>query len=1497
MQSIGHSKADTDLSLGYNSGLDFSNALFEPATAALEEKINQSLDSIALIEISKALKLPFPLKHEVNNIIFRIASLIINFQSEPDVNDIADAIEMDIELQRCLLVIVKSSGMFLRNIPSIELVASNAITILNAAKISFSRMDLSNVCISGANLNGGIFDATNFNGATLRNVDFNGAWLRDTNLEKSDLLDMKLDEPIVKEIGEGATSCCYSADDKLLVVAKDRFIHIFFAENLQEYHTFYGDSQQVNVVVFGNNGWLLSGGNDGNVKIWDVENKQLGHILKLDEQQGINDLHINERGQVEELPTKEIEPGADFYEKRNPFTICIAISHDCRWIAAGCDKGKLWIWDAFKKTLLQTFDAHSNGEKQTKNIFSALGFRDTNSEPTVATYTTKKNGILSIAFDNSGLIASAGKDGTAQLWCTESINDSIDPKFRRLAIIGKKDGQKKRGIAWSLNGLFAFGSKVGLIYVYDLNVDSLVHTFEAHMDGGVANLEFTKDQLLVSCGYDGAVRIWDINKKKLLYRYEHYNSYVLDISINSRGDIASVTSGKIYIQRLSKNIHINKYVHLGEIIYVSALDDGIFASIGHDLQAYIWNIKSRKPIIERNNVSAFRVKVVPFISDERKSRRLACEKILGQITVWDIDDITFVYKFKVSEDLAYHFDFNNTGLLVLGYMDGILCVLDIKSQSVLQTFRGCNSILTGLVFDSNGLLYCSSFDGTLKIWNIEEKKLVHVFEATSKNYFASLSIFSDKWIAAANTIGKVHIWSLPNKNLICELEIAKKQNSYHRNFHISFAANGLLAVYLEIDNKELQIWDINKKKCLISQSNISGSVNSLAWVTAQQEEFLVTGSVDKAVRCWQIIRDEKEYNIRLHWASQPNILYTIGSNIHGASLEEKRILIFKPHDDKNQAITTFANEIESKENVNITINGKSLLMIAVINRQIEIIKSLIDKDVNINQQELSTGNTALHISVTMNDFSIVQLLIKHGANSSIKNNQGHSAISCAVIANRPHIVSFLLGNGASLKNTYGPSNDNLLTIASFKGHLDIVEVLHREGIDINYQDSGGFTALHSAVQEGHIDVVTYLLKNDANPNTSTLNAGTSPLLSATIINIFKAILDIGVDITQQDKKGYNSLHYAAGFGNVKVASYLLEERAFDINKETFDRKTAIEIAVESDRLEMYLYLKSFNPRIIFNNNITLLKCAYNCKSVRILKHFFNEDINLDELKNLVYESLSTTINVLMLKDIMARFLFVKFQTNAIDSVRTILNIMNEITNKMDDNLLALNVFVIKILLSSDLNDDAEDMMNGLESIFSPSYIANVSQLLDYTISKEPKLSDLALKLTSAIRLNKNVDITVSSHHFSRLKNQQMSGSEVVDAKHATSVGLIFSENIGKVALRLRRDSANPSVGADANYLEFVKKAVSLGAHLIQGPESGNTALHFALIKGQMSKATILLQQVIEMDPDLVELRHIKNAAGETVLDLCRRIPNIPNEIRQYMERVINIQHQKVSFDM
>ena len=96
---------------------------------------------------------------------------------------------------------------------------------------------------------------------------------------------------------------------------------------------------------------------------------------------------------------------------------------------------------------------------------------------------------------------------------------------------------------------------------------------------------------------------------------------------------------------------------------------------------------------------------------------------------------------------------------------------------------------------------------------------------------------------------------------------------------------------------------------------------------------------------------------------------------------------------------------------------------------------------------------------------------------------------------------------------HGRSSVTALHIASRKGHLNVIDLLLKEGCDVNAQDRDGFTALHQTSRYGHLDVAKLLIANDCK-------------------------LDLGAKSKQAERQ--TPLHYAVRHGYHNIAELLVQ---------------------------------------------------------------------------------------------------------------------------------------------------------------------------------------------------------------------------------------------------------------------------------------------------------------------------------------------------------------------
>ena len=138
-----------------------------------------------------------------------------------------------------------------------------------------------------------------------------------------------------------------------------------------------------------------------------------------------------------------------------------------------------------------------------------------------------------------------------------------------------------------------------------------------------------------------------------------------------------------------------------------------------------------------------------------------------------------------------------------------------------------------------------------------------------------------------------------------------------------------------------------------------------------------------------------------------------------------------------------------------------------------------------------------------------------------------------------------------------------LMAASEMGHIDIVKLLIEEGADVNHQDDGGYTALRAASEMGHIDIVKLLIEEGADVNAMTVEAhwvgttifgrsydkwtigGYTALMVASEMGhtgIVKLLIEAGADVNAQADDGYTALR-AASLRHKDIATLLIEAGA------------------------------------------------------------------------------------------------------------------------------------------------------------------------------------------------------------------------------------------------------------------------------------------------------------------------------------------------------------------
>jgi len=194
------------------------------------------------------------------------------------------------------------------------------------------------------------------------------------------------------------------------------------------------------------------------------------------------------------------------------------------------------------------------------------------------------------------------------------------------------------------------------------------------------------------------------------------------------------------------------------------------------------------------------------------------------------------------------------------------------------------------------------------------------------------------------------------------------------------------------------------------------------------------------------------------------------------------------------------------------------------------------------------------------------------------NKKGATALILASYAGHINIVQFLIDEGAKV-NAHTDNGISALWIASYEGYLDIVKFLVTQGADLNVKENNGATALMASSQTGHLSVLHFLVSQGADVNAHANNGITALWIASSQghIDIVKFLVTQGADVNaKDDENGETALMVACIEGYLDIVKYLVE---IDVDLENIHDDVEL-IAYNSGHIEIVEYLKKKREEVL-----------------------------------------------------------------------------------------------------------------------------------------------------------------------------------------------------------------------------------------------------------------------------------------------------------------------------
>ncbi|KAG1661828.1 Ankyrin repeat domain-containing protein 17 [Nymphon striatum] len=306
-------------------------------------------------------------------------------------------------------------------------------------------------------------------------------------------------------------------------------------------------------------------------------------------------------------------------------------------------------------------------------------------------------------------------------------------------------------------------------------------------------------------------------------------------------------------------------------------------------------------------------------------------------------------------------------------------------------------------------------------------------------------------------------------------------------------------------------------------------------------------------------------------------LLSKGVNIHQASEEGESLLCF-----------ALKSNLEDRGNK----NDSTPLMCAASSGNLDIVKLLLKNGADINAQSL-TGNTPLMCACSGGFEDIVRLLLSEGASIEDHNENGHTPLMEAASAGHVPIAKILLEHGAGINTHSSEFKESALTLACYKGHVEMVRFLLQAGADQEHKTDEMHTALMEASMDGHVEVAKLLLNSGAQVNMPA-DSFESPLTLAACgghVELAMLLIERGANIEEVNDEGYTPLMEAAREGHEEMVALLVSQGA-DYNAQTEEtQETALTLSCCGGFLEVAEFLVKTGANIEAGASTPLMESA------------------------------------------------------------------------------------------------------------------------------------------------------------------------------------------------------------------------------------------------------------------------------------------------------------------
>uniref|UniRef100_UPI003AB038DD ankyrin-3 n=1 Tax=Centroberyx gerrardi TaxID=166262 RepID=UPI003AB038DD len=497
-------------------------------------------------------------------------------------------------------------------------------------------------------------------------------------------------------------------------------------------------------------------------------------------------------------------------------------------------------------------------------------------------------------------------------------------------------------------------------------------------------------------------------------------------------------------------------------------------------------------------------------------------------------------------------------------------------------------------------------------------------------------------------------------------------------------------------------------------------------------------------------------------------------------------------------------------------------------------------DINICNQN---GLNALHLASKEGHVEVVAELIKQGANVDAATKKGNTALHIASLAGQTDVVKELVTNGANV-NAQSQNGFTPLYMAAQENHMDVVQFLLDNGSSQSIATEDGFTPLAVALQQGHDQVVSLLLENDTKGKVRLpalhIAARKDDTKAAALLlqNDHNADVESKMVVNRTTESGFTPLHIAAHYGNINVATLLLN-RGAAVDFKARNDITPLHVASKRGNSNMVRLLVERGAKIDARtkDGLTPLHCGARSGHEQVVEMLLDRGAPI----------LSKTKNGLSP-------LHMATQGDHLNCVQLLLHHEVPVDDVTNDYLTALHVAahcghykVAKVIVDKKANPNAK-ALNG----FTPLHIAckkNRVKVMELLLKHGASIqavteSGLTPIHVAAFMGHENIVSQLTNHGASANTTNVRGETALHMAARAGQSNVVryLVQNGARVEAKAKDDQTPLHISSRLGKPDIVHQLLANGACPDATTSSGYTPLHLAAREGHRDVAAALLDQ-------------------------------------------------------